>query len=93
VVIIGLDGATFDVIKPLVNQNRLPHLSKIMKNGVHGELKSTIHPITPQAWSTFLTGKNAGKHGIFDFTARKRVHMRSSLSMPADAVVIVYLCC
>lgn len=72
VIIIGLDGATFDVIKPLAKQGKLPNLTRIMQNGVHGNLKSTIHPITPQAWTSFLTGKNAGKHGILDFTARKK---------------------
>lgn len=71
IVVIGLDGATFDIIDPLIKKGKLPNLSKIMENGVRGELKSTIHPITPQAWTTFLTGKNAGKHGIFDFTSRK----------------------
>lgn len=71
IVIIGLDGATFDVIKPMAERGWLPNLSRLMQEGVQGELQSTIHPITPQAWSTFLTGKNAGKHGIFDFTSRK----------------------
>lgn len=72
VVVIGLDGATFDVIKPLASKGRLPNLAQIMEQGVHGELKSTIHPITPQAWTSFLTGKKAGKHGIFDFSRRKK---------------------
>jgi predicted AlkP superfamily phosphohydrolase/phosphomutase len=72
ILIIGLDGATFDVINPLIERGLLPNIGKLIRNGVHGELQSTIHPITPQAWSTFLTGKNAGKHGIFDFTIRKK---------------------
>jgi len=72
VVVIGLDGATLDVIRPLVRKGRLPNLARIMKEGVHGELRSTIHPITPQAWTSFLTGKKAGKHGIFDFSRRTK---------------------
>ncbi len=72
VVVIGLDGATLDIIRPLVEQGRLPALASIMTNGVYGDLKSTIHPITPQAWTSFLTGKKAGKHGIFDFSRRKK---------------------
>lgn len=71
VVVIGVDGATFDVIKPLIAMGRLPNLARLLEGGVHGDLCSTIHPITPQAWSTFLTGMNAGKHGVFDFTRRK----------------------
>jgi predicted AlkP superfamily phosphohydrolase/phosphomutase len=72
VIVIGLDGATFDIIEPLVKRHKLPNLASIMKNGVYGELKSTIHPVTPQAWTSFLTGKKAGKHGIFDFTRRNK---------------------
>lgn len=70
VVVIGLDGATLDIIRPLVERAKLPNLAKVIRSGVCGELRSTIHPITPQAWTSFLTGKKAGKHGIFDFTRR-----------------------
>ena len=70
-VIFGLDGATFDVILPLTSMGLLPNLSAIMRTGSWGKLRSTIHPVTPQAWTTFLTGKNAGKHGIYDFTTWK----------------------
>jgi predicted AlkP superfamily phosphohydrolase/phosphomutase len=72
VLVIGLDGATLDVIRPLAKKGRLPNLGRIMEEGVHGALKSTIHPITPQAWTSFLTGKKAGKHGILDFSRRKK---------------------
>lgn len=65
--LVGFDGATFDVIRPLIANNRLPTLAYLMKNGAHGTLHSTIPPITPTAWSTVFTGKNPGKHGIFDF--------------------------
>lgn len=71
ILIIGLDGATFDVIGPMAEKGWLPNISKLMEEGVYGDLHSTVHPITPQAWTTFLTGKNAGKHGIFDFTVRR----------------------
>lgn len=67
VLVIGLDGATFDIIRPLVADGRLPNLGHIMQHGAWGTLKSTVPPLTPAAWTTFFTGKNAGKHGIFDF--------------------------
>ncbi len=72
VVVIGLDGATLDVIQPLVRKGRLPNLANFMERGVCGELRSTTHPITPQAWTSFMTGKKAGKHGIFDFSRRRK---------------------
>jgi len=65
--IIGLDGATFDLIKPWAAQGKLPTLAKLMQSGVTGNLESTLPPVTSPAWPTFMTGKNPGKHGVFDF--------------------------
>lgn len=67
VLVIGLDGATFDLIKPWVKDGKLPTLKRILENGTHGVLLSTHQSNSPQAWTSFMTGKNAGKHGIFDF--------------------------
>jgi predicted AlkP superfamily phosphohydrolase/phosphomutase len=68
---IGLDGATFDLIKPWVQEGELPNIAKVLQQGAHGKLKSTVPPMSPPAWTSFMTGKNPGKHGIIDFTARK----------------------
>ena len=65
--IIGLDGATFDLIKPWAAEGKLPALAKLMQDGVTGDLESTLPPVTSPAWPTFMTGKNPGKHGVFDF--------------------------
>jgi len=67
VFVIGLDGATLDLIKPWASQGKLPNLDKVMRQGAYGTLRSTIHPLTAPAWTSFMTGKNPGKHGIFDF--------------------------
>lgn len=64
---VGWDGATFDLIRPWVAQGKLPTISRLMKEGVHGELESTMPPWTFPAWTSFMTGMNPGKHGIFDF--------------------------
>ncbi|MEE8402896.1 MAG: alkaline phosphatase family protein, partial [Candidatus Hydrothermarchaeaceae archaeon] len=69
--VIGLDGGTFDIIKPLIKEGKLPNISRIMDNGAHGILKSTTPPVTPVAWASFMTGVNPGKHGIFDFIEQK----------------------
>ena len=65
--LLGLDGATFDLLLPWIKQGKLPHMEKLLKDGVIAELESTIPCTTPVAWSTVFTGKNPGKHGIFDF--------------------------
>ena len=66
-VIIGLDGATYDILNPLIAQGVMPNLGAFLARGAHGILKSTIHPLTPPAWSTLMTGVSPGRHGIFDF--------------------------
>lgn len=70
--IIGLDGATFDLITPWVQAGYLPNLAKLLKDGCSGPLRSTIQPTTAPAWTTFLTGVNQGKHGLYDFVARRQ---------------------
>jgi len=70
VMVIGLDGATFDLILPWVRQGYLPAFKRLMENGSWGPLESTLPPMTGPAWSSFITGKNPGKHGIFDFMIR-----------------------
>lgn len=67
VLIIGLDGATFDVLGPLMDAGRMPVLKRFIERGAAGILHSTKPPITPAAWTTFMTGKGPGRHGIVDF--------------------------
>ena len=69
---IGLDGATWSVLRPLMEAGRMPQLAALAQTGCSGILQSTIPPITPAAWSTFMTGCNPGKHGIFDFQGYDR---------------------
>ena len=68
VVMIGLDGLNPDLVYQW--KGELPNLSKLMEEGIHGNIKSTVPPITPQAWSCILTGKNPGHFGYWDFTYR-----------------------
>lgn len=69
--IIGLDGVNFDLITPWIAEGKLPHIADLMKNSVYGKLKSLLRPMSPPAWTSFMTGKNPGKHGIFDSIMRK----------------------
>jgi predicted AlkP superfamily phosphohydrolase/phosphomutase len=67
VLVIGLDGATLDLIGPWADDGKLPHLSRLMREGVSGGLRSTVPPVTGPAWTSFMTGKGPGKHGIYHF--------------------------
>jgi len=68
--LIGLDGATWDLILPWAEQGHLPTLTGLRRAGAGGPLASTVPPVSFPAWSTLLTGLNPGKHGIYDFTQR-----------------------
>ena len=70
-IVIGLDGATFDLIDPFIQAGELPNLERLISGGVRAPLKSTTPAATFPAWTSFATGVNPGKHGIFDFTRMK----------------------
>jgi len=70
VLVLGLDGATFDVIRPLAAAGRLPNLARWMQDGASAVLHSTVPPVSFPAWSSFATGLDPGAHGLFDFTQK-----------------------
>jgi len=82
-IVIGLDGGTFKLIKPWITKDSLPNIAKLMKNGVYGTLKSTMPPITFPAWPSFMTGCNPGKHGIHGFVHESRVYTYKDLKVKA----------
>jgi len=70
VLIVGLDGATWNLLKPWIAEGHLPTFKKLMSEGVYGELESTIPPLSIPAWNSLATGKNPGKLGIFSFMSK-----------------------
>lgn len=67
VLVIGLDGATWDIARPLIEAGRMPNLARLVAQGAAGSLASTVPPISAAAWTTFLTGQNPGRHGVYQF--------------------------
>ncbi len=65
--VIGLDGASFNFIEPFCRSGIMPNLGNFWSKSCHGELISSSPPITGAAWTTFMTGKLAGKHHILDY--------------------------
>ena len=66
-ILLGLDGATFTILNSLMEQGVMPFLQKFIAVGSHGVLESTVPPLTPPAWTSVMTGRSPGNHGIFDF--------------------------
>ena len=65
--VLGLDGATWDILEPLIQEGLLPNLARLREQGSSGALSSVFPPLSPVAWTGVMTGKNSGKHGIFEF--------------------------
>ena len=68
VLCLGLDGADYDLVRRLLEGDRLPTLARLARDGAFGPLRSTVPAVTPTAWSSFLTGLNPAGHGIFNFS-------------------------
>ncbi|MCP4036010.1 MAG: sulfatase-like hydrolase/transferase [bacterium] len=71
-ILIGIDGASPRLMKPLLAQERLPNLARIASEGVQGNLRSAIPINSPRIWNTIATGKTPEKHGILSFSYRGR---------------------
>jgi len=71
VLIIGLDGATFDVINPLIQEGWMPNLAKLIKIGTAGPMFSTIPPVSGPAWLSLATGMKPEKTSIYDFLYKR----------------------
>jgi predicted AlkP superfamily phosphohydrolase/phosphomutase len=65
--VIGLDGATYDLILPWVKAGELPVFGRLLEESAWGPLESTRPPLTCPAWPVFYTGRNPGKLGAIDF--------------------------
>lgn len=70
-IVLGLDGATWNLLGPYMDQGTMPNLLKIVTGGASGILSSTVPPYTAPAWVSCVTGVNPGKHGIFGFINRE----------------------
>ncbi|MGD8506598.1 MAG: alkaline phosphatase family protein, partial [Candidatus Bathyarchaeota archaeon] len=71
VFVLGIDGFDWNLLQSFIQQDQLPTFKKLLNDGVGGELTTTIPPITGSAWASLVTGKNPGKHGVFDFFYRQ----------------------
>jgi len=68
--VLGLDGATLDVLRPLAAAGGLPNLARWLRDGDAAALASTTPPVSFPAWSSLATGRAPGEHGLFDFTQK-----------------------
>lgn len=75
VLIIGMDGASWNVLDPFIAQGVTPNLARLKQAGAYGPLRSFWPLRTPQVWTSIATGKLPGQHGIWD-------HLSSTIYNP-----------
>jgi hypothetical protein len=70
VVVIGIDGATWYVIRQLARDGQVPTISRLMANGAWGDLQTMAPTVSPAIWTTIATGYPPERHGINDFATQ-----------------------
>jgi len=70
--VVGLDGASYQLCNHWMDEGHLPNLARIRRQGAWIPLQSTIPAVSPVAWSSFMTGTNPGEHGVFGFFVPER---------------------
>lgn len=69
-VVLGFDGVEPKLLNRLESEGKMPGFEDLRGDGLYSQLDSTVIPISAMAWSSFLTGVNPGKHGVYDFISR-----------------------
>lgn len=70
VIVLGVDGMDYGLAKRLMEEGKLPNFNKLAEMGSFEPLETSAPPLSPVAWSTFITGMDPGGHGIYDFIHR-----------------------
>jgi predicted AlkP superfamily phosphohydrolase/phosphomutase len=72
VLILGLDGSTWDTLSGFARDGTMPNLASFLERGTSCDLVTMVPPVTATSWTSFFTGLNPGKHGVFEFLLRRK---------------------
>lgn len=91
VLVLGMDGMEISLLKRYIAEGHMPTFEKFMAGaGYAGPLKTTLPALSPVAWSSFITGTNPGKHGVFDFVSRDpktlAPYLSTAVSKPGSSI-------
>ena len=70
VIIIGIDGMDPRLLEQFIAEDRMPNFERLAADGDFTPLQTSMPPLSPVAWSTFITGMDPGGHGTYDFLHR-----------------------
>lgn len=77
--VIGLDGAAWHLLEPMLEAGVMPRLRSLRERGYAGTLTSTVPTYTPPAWTSATTGVNPGRHGVYGFVEGHAQHEHQEL--------------
>ena len=81
ILVIGADGADPTILQQLIETGQLPNLARLRARGVYAPLLTTFPPVSPVAWTSFLTGVGPARHGVRDFVTKAPDAYRPTLGM------------
>ncbi len=70
VLVLGIDGMDPILTKQYMAEGKLPNVQRLLEKGTMSDLETSVPPLSPVAWSNFITGMDSGGHGIYDFMHR-----------------------
>lgn len=89
VIVLGFDGMDWELVQKLMVEGRMPNFQRLAREGMAQPLGTSMPPLSPVAWSNFITGMDSGGHGIFDFVHRDPQtllpYLSTSRSVGSDA--------
>jgi predicted AlkP superfamily phosphohydrolase/phosphomutase len=69
--VLGLDGVPFTLLSQFFEMGLMPNLASVAVTGTFLPMSTVLPAVSSVAWTSFMTGKNPGEHGIFGFTDLK----------------------
>ncbi|MFC1525618.1 alkaline phosphatase family protein, partial [Candidatus Latescibacterota bacterium] len=70
-IVIGMDGASMELVSKMIEWGQMPHLARLVERGVHRPMIGVYPTLTPPGWTAATTGSWPGTHEIMDFNIRK----------------------
>lgn len=90
VVVIGLDGTPYTFFRKAMAGGYMPNLARLVKEGSFRRINSVYPTVSSVAWSSFMTGRNPGKHNIYGFIDRRpgsyKTYIPTSRTMKTDTL-------
>ena len=84
--VIGVDGGDPKTMQKLMSKGLLPNFSELKQKGSFNELKTLHSSQSPIAWSSIITGKTPGNHGVHDFIIRDPKQMKIKFGMNDERI-------